>query len=104
MNIHAAPPPPEVPLIGSPYDLRVSLSEGLGENAIRAAIESGDRGFVHSFTKGSAVDGPGMRVVAWLSGCQFRCVYCHNPDTWRMTNGMTVSLRRTVEIVSDYKS
>jgi pyruvate formate lyase activating enzyme len=95
--------PPEVPLIGSPYDLRVSLSEGLGESAMRASIESGDRGFVHSFTTGSAVDGPGLRVVGWLAGCQFRCVYCHNPDTWKMTNGMPVTLSRAIEVVSQYK-
>ena len=63
---------PEVPLIGSPYDLRVSLGERVSEMDIRTALESGECGFVHSFTTGSAVDGPGVRVVAWLSGCQFR--------------------------------
>jgi pyruvate formate lyase activating enzyme len=55
---------PEVPLIGSPYDLRVSLGEQVGETGIRAALESGESGFVHSFTTGSAVDGPGVRIVA----------------------------------------
>ncbi len=94
---------PEVPLIGSPYDLRVSLSEGISEFDLRSAVESGDCGFVHSFTTGSAVDGPGMRVVAWLSGCQFRCVYCHNPDTWKMTNGMPVTLSRAIEVISQYR-
>jgi len=93
----------DVPLIGSPYDLRVGLGEKMGETDIRAALESGDCGFVHSFTTGSAVDGPGMRVVAWLSGCQFRCVYCHNPDTWKMSNGMPVTLPRAVEVVSQYR-
>jgi hypothetical protein len=38
----------------------------VSELDIRAALEIGDFGFVHSFTTGSAVDGPGMRVVAWL--------------------------------------
>ena len=70
MNTDAANP--DVPLIASPYDLRVALGEKVGETDIRAALESGDWGFVHSFTTGSAVDGPGMRIVAWLSGCQFR--------------------------------
>ena len=60
-------------------------------------------GFVHSFTTGSAVDGPGVRVVAWLAGCQFRCVYCHNPDTWKMTNGMPVTLARAVEQIQKYR-
>jgi pyruvate formate lyase activating enzyme len=70
---------------------------------IRTALETGEVGFVHSFTTGSAVDGPGVRIVAWLSGCQFRCVYCHNPDTWKMTNGMPVTLSRAVEVLSQYR-
>ena len=94
---------PEVPLIGSPYDLRVALGEQVGETGIRAALESGESGFVHSFTTGSAVDGPGVRIVAWLAGCQFRCVYCHNPDTWKMTNGIPVPLSRAVEQVQKYR-
>src|SRR5262245_37426472 len=93
----------EVPLIGSPYDLRVSLGERVNETDLRSALESGESGFVHSFTTGSAVDGPGMRVVAWLTGCQFRCAYCHNPDTWKMTNGMPVTLARAVEVISQYR-
>ena len=95
--------PAEVPLMGSPYDLRVSLGEQVGETGIKAALETGETGFVHSFTTGSAVDGPGVRLVAWLAGCQLRCVYCHNPDTWKMTNGMPVPVSRAVEVVSQYR-
>jgi pyruvate formate lyase activating enzyme len=94
---------PDVPLVGSPYDLRLALGEKVGEPGIRAALESGDWGFVHSFQTGSGVDGPGVRLVAWLSGCQFQCVYCHNPDTWKITNGMPVSLTRAVEVVNQYR-
>src|SRR3974377_989567 len=94
---------PEVPLIASPYDLRVSLGERVSEPDIREALESGEWGFVHSFTTGSAVDGPGVRLVAWLTGCQFRCAYCHNPDTWKMTNGMPVTLSRAVEVLRQYR-
>jgi pyruvate formate lyase activating enzyme len=93
----------DVPLIGSPYDLRLALGEKVGETGIRAALESGDWGFVHSFQTGSGVDGPGVRLVAWLSACQFQCVYCHNPDTWKMTNGMPVILTRAVEVVNQYR-
>ena len=94
---------PAVPLIGSQYDLRVGLGEKVSEPDIKSALETGDWGFVHSFTTGSAVDGPGVRVVAWLAGCQFRCVYCHNPDTWKMSNGMPISAKRAVEVVSQYR-
>jgi pyruvate formate lyase activating enzyme len=93
----------EVPLIASPYDLRVSLGEKVSEIDVRSALETGECGFVHSFTTGSAVDGPGVRIVAWLSGCQFKCVYCHNPDTWKMTNGIPVPLTRAVEQVRKYR-
>src|SRR4051812_1090213 len=93
----------EVPLIASPYDLRVSLGEKVSEIDVRAALETGECGFVHSFTTGSAVDGPGVRIVAWLSGCQFKCAYCHNPDTWKMTNGIPVPLARAVEQVRKYR-
>ncbi len=93
----------EVPLLGSPYDLRVSLGAQVGEPDIRTALENGDCGFVHSFTTGSSVDGPGVRIVAWLTGCHFRCIYCHNPDTWKMTNGMPVTLARAVEVLKQYR-
>src|SRR5215472_4531717 len=94
---------PLAPPIGSPFDLRVGVSEKVDETDIRSAMESGEWGFIHSFTTGSAVDGPGVRVVGWLAGCQFRCVYCHNPDTWKMTNGMPIPLSRAVEVVAKYR-
>ena len=96
-------PDPDVPLVASPYDLRVSLGESVGESGTRAALESGDLGFVHSYTTGSAVDGPGMRVVVWLTGCQFQCVFCHNPDTWKLHNGIPVPLARAAEEVLKYR-
>ena len=92
-----------VPLIASPYDLRVGMGEKVAEQEFKSALERGDWGFVHSFQTGSAVDGPGVRLVAWLAGCQFRCVFCHNPDTWKMSNGMPVSVTRAVEVVSQYR-
>jgi pyruvate formate lyase activating enzyme len=102
MNITAIPSP-SVPLMGSPYDLRVSLGEKVSALDMGVAIRTGECGFVHSFATGSAVDGPGVRLVAWLAGCQFQCAYCHNPDTWKMTNGMPVTLSRAVEQVRKYR-
>ena len=72
----------------SPFELRVNLGRDVPEATVRAALATGDMGFLHSFTTGSTVDGPGVRVVAWTTGCQMRCLYCHNPDTWRMSNGI----------------
>jgi pyruvate formate lyase activating enzyme len=87
----------------SPYELRTNLSRHVSESAIKQALDSGDIGFLHSFTTGSTVDGPGVRVVAWTAGCQFRCLYCHNPDTWSLSNGMPVPLERAVEELRKYR-
>jgi pyruvate formate lyase activating enzyme len=70
---------------------------------MRSALATGDMGFLHSFTTGSAVDGPGVRVVGWTSGCQYRCLYCHNPDTWKISNGLPVTLERAVEQLGKYR-
>ena len=87
----------------SPFELRVDLGRHVPESDVRSALATGDMGFVHSFTTGSALDGPGIRVVVWLSGCQFRCLYCHNPDTWNMTNGIPITLERAKEQLSKYR-
>lgn len=34
------------------------------------------------------VDGPGMRLVVFLAGCKLRCLYCHNPETWTVGEGI----------------
>lgn len=86
-----------------PFELRVDRGQHVSEAEVRAALSSGDLGFVHSFTTGSTVDGPGVRVVAWLTGCQFRCLYCHNPDTWRMTNGVPITVERAKTEVAKYR-
>jgi pyruvate formate lyase activating enzyme len=88
----------------SPFELRVDLGRNVAESDVRAALATGDLGFLHSFTTGSAVDGPGVRVVAWTSGCQWRCLYCHNPDTWNMGNGMAVTLARATEELQKYRN
>ena len=87
----------------SPFELRVNLGGDMPDSDVRTALASGDMGFLHSFTTGSAVDGPGVRVVAWTSGCMWRCQYCHNPDTWTMTNGIPVTLAHTVAELAKYR-
>jgi len=86
-----------------PFELRVNQAVGVSESAVTTALRTGDMGFLHSFTTGSTVDGPGVRVVAWTAGCQFRCLYCHNPDTWNMMNGIPVTLDRAIEALRKYR-
>lgn len=94
----------QVPLEAkSPFELRVNLGHDVPETDVRSALATGDMGFLHSFTTGSTVDGPGVRVVAWTAGCMWRCQYCHNPDTWNISNGMPVTVTRATEELNKYK-
>jgi pyruvate formate lyase activating enzyme len=86
----------------SPFEMRIKLGENVPETDVRSALRTGDMGFLHSFTTGSAVDGPGIRLVAWTTSCMFRCQYCHNPDTWTLANGIPVTLDRAVEEIRKY--
>ncbi len=87
----------------SPFELRVSLGKDVPEADVRSALATGDMGFLHSFTTGATVDGPGIRVVAWTTGCMWRCLYCHNPDTWTMTNGIPVTVTKAAEELRKYR-
>ena len=88
----------------SPFELRVNLGRGVPEADVRAALATGEMGFLHSFTTGSTVDGPGVRLVAWTTGCQFRCLYCHNPDTWTMRNGIPVTVDKPIAELRKYRN
>src|SRR3982751_6184735 len=86
----------------SPFEMRVHLGEDTPDMQVRDALKTGDLAFLHSFTTRSAVDGPGLRLVAWTTACMFRCQFCHNPDTWTLKNGIPVPLGRAVEEVQKY--
>jgi pyruvate formate lyase activating enzyme len=57
------------------------------------------QGYYHSIEHFGTVDGQGIRYVLFLSGCQLRCRFCHNPDTWQQGS----QLISTEEILKDIR-
>lgn len=58
---------------------------------------------VHSFQSLGTVDGPGVRFVVFLQGCNLRCKCCHNPDTWDLSKGTEYSPEQIVARAEKYK-
>ncbi|MDQ1644358.1 MAG: pyruvate formate lyase activating enzyme [Cryptosporangiaceae bacterium] len=50
----------------------------------------------------TGVDGPGTRFVAFLSGCPLRCLYRHNPETWRMREGQPTIAGDVLDEAAEY--
>jgi pyruvate formate lyase activating enzyme len=103
------------PLIGSRYQLRVAREGAVHRKAVpsyrdlypsdaEAAAGAGDAllGYVHSLESGSTVDGPGIRLTLFVTGCPLRCQYCHNPDTWHLKNGRPVPLGKMKQEIAKY--
>jgi len=86
---------------GSRYDLRVGLSpDAPDEEDLRD--DEGVFGYAHSYETSSRYDGPGVRVVLFLSGCLLRCTYCHNPDTWHLKDGTRVSVQQVLDRLKSF--
>lgn len=51
----------------------MSLSHGIFMN---------DKGIIFDMQRNSYVDGPGTRTTVFFKGCNLRCAWCHNPESW----------------------
>lgn len=80
---------------GNRHELRHDLTPDAPETE-NYSDDKGTFGYVHSYETGSRLDGPGVRLTLFVSGCPLRCQYCHNPDTWHMKHGVRVTAERVI--------
>ncbi len=60
-------------------------------------------GKIHSIQSLGALDGPGIRFVMFMQGCNLRCGCCHNPDTWSLNGGSIYKPEEIVQKAMRYK-
>ena len=89
---------------GSRHDLRFGISPDAPDESEADDDANSAFGYVHSYETSSRYDGPGLRVVLFVSGCLLRCSYCHNPDTWHLKDGTYVSAQRVIDRLKSFAS
>jgi pyruvate formate lyase activating enzyme len=89
---------------GSRHDLHVGISPHAPDESELRPEADGAFGYAHSYETSSRYDGPGLRVVLFVSGCLLRCTYCHNPDTWHLKDGTYVSAQQVLDRLGAFAS
>jgi len=89
---------------GSRHDLHVGISPDAPDESELRPEADGAFGYAHSYETSSRYDGPGLRVVLFVSGCLLRCTYCHNPDTWHLKDGTYVSAQQVLDRLASFAS
>ena len=61
-------------------------------------------GYVNSIETMGLVDGPGIRFVVFMQGCKLRCLFCHNPETWKEKEGLKINSDELLKRILKYKN
>ena len=62
------------------------------------------KGRIHSVESFGSADGSGVRYIVFLKGCNMRCQYCHNPDTWAKDGGELMTPEEVLKKALRYKT
>ena len=62
------------------------------------------KGRIHSIETFGSVDGPGIRFIVFLKGCNLRCKYCHNVDTWNPESDDLRTADEVLDFAERYRS
>lgn len=62
------------------------------------------KGYYQSIESFALVDGPGVRSVLFLTGCPFRCLFCHNPDTWEIDTKNVITPEEALKKLIRFKT
>lgn len=57
----------------------------------------------HNITKDDMLNGVGLRVVLWVSGCEHACANCHNEVTWDLCGGLPFDEEAKQELFTELK-
>lgn len=57
--------------------------------------------YYHNITKDDMLNGSGLRVCLWCSGCEHHCDSCQNPQTWNKNSGIEFDLNAEEELFNE---
>ena len=55
----------------------------------------------HNIKTDDMLNGDGLRVTCWVSGCSLGCFNCYNPQTWDFNSGIPFTENTMQEILYD---